>query len=54
MFGEEIDLALELVYADHTEEADAPGLWQLQDLTFIRPTAPRTTAPRTTAQAATP
>ena len=37
-YGEEITLTLELVYSGHTEEAGAPGLWQLQNLTFSRTT----------------
>jgi len=32
IFGEEVSLTLELAYPDRTEQPDAPGLWEVQNL----------------------
>ncbi len=35
IYGEEVILSLEYVSPDRTEEAEAPGLWEVQDLNFL-------------------
>jgi len=34
IYGEEVTLSLEFIFPDHTEQTDAPGLWELRNLDF--------------------